>query len=353
MNEIVATAPGRCGLIGTPTDMYGGSVVSCTTQERAECRLIYGGDGDRIKNGETSHSDRKGVVLLNLGAQAILQTKEDLALKGDVLDISRAALTHFQIDPAQHDFTLTLRTEIPMRAGLSGSTAMLAAIVGALDAYLAFGMDPYTLAETTRKIEARIMKVVCGFQDQHMAVFGGLNFMDFLGKESLEQREEEPFATIEPLAHLIPDPPLLLAHTGVQHHSGNVHQSPRERWLAGEPLVRRNFARIAQLARPGKKALIARDWKTLGALMNENHALVAELGGSGPDNERLIEAARRAGAFGAKLAGAGGGGTILALTDDSERVSAHLMEAHADRLLTPAPSPGLQVSQGGDERVSK
>src|SRR5579859_7423859 len=120
------------------------------------------------------------------------------------------------------------------------------------------------------------MGVVCGFQDQHMAIFGGLNFMDFAGKEEFEQRNDEPLATIEPLQDRIVMPPLILAHTGVQHHSGAVHRSPRERWLAGEPLVRGNYARIAALGRRGKRALVEQNWPLFGALMNENHALVAE-----------------------------------------------------------------------------
>lgn len=330
--SILVTAPGRCGLIGTPTDMYGGSVISCTTRERAQCRLDFQSAG-------------AGITLNNAGEATTLTSTADLTLRGDKLDIARAALTFFALDPAEHRFALSLATEIPMRAGLSGSTALLAAIVGALSAYQKQEMTPYALAETTRKIEARIMGVVCGFQDQHMAVFGGLNFMDFAGKESLEQRDDEPWATIEPLAALVPDPPLLLAHTGVQHHSGSVHRSPRERWLAGESLVRESFVRIAALTRPGKRALLERNWARLGELMNENHAMVANLGGSGPANDRLIEAARKAGAWGAKLAGAGGGGTILALTDDVERVSAALMEAGAERLLVPSPQPGLQVER--------
>jgi galactokinase/mevalonate kinase-like predicted kinase len=308
--------------------MYGGSVISCTVRERATCRIDLGGDGVEISNS---------------GLAATVRTKEELRLKGDTLDIARAALTYFEIDPAATPMSIRLSTEIPMRAGLSGSTAMLGTLVGAFDALLRLNLNPYALAETLRKIENRIMGVVCGFQDQHMAIFGGLNFMDFAGKEQLEQRDDEPLATIEPLAQRVTMPPILLAHTGVQHHSGQVHSSPRERWLAGEPLVRRNYARIAELARTGKRALVQQDWTRLGELMNENHALVAELGGSGPDNERLIAAARDAGAWGAKLAGAGGGGTILALAADPETVGAALTAAGAERLLVPAPMPGLLV----------
>lgn len=328
MSVILATAPGRCGIVGNPSDMYGGSVLSCSVQERATCRLDTTADALHVVNDDET---------------ATLQTQDDLELRGDKLDIARAALTWFQIDPATARFSLQLSTEIPMRAGMAGSTALLAAIVGALDSYLGLQQNLYALAETTRKIEARVMGIVCGLQDQHMAIFGGLNYMDFAGKEMLQQRDEEPLATIEPLAGLVPNPPLLLAHTGIQHHSGTVHKSPRERWLAGEPLVRRNYARIGELAPRAKRALIEQDWPLLGELMNENHALVSELGGSGPANDHLIEVARRAGAWGAKLAGAGGGGTIIALAQNLEEVEETLLAEGAERILFPHPRPGLKV----------
>ncbi|MCS6776256.1 MAG: hypothetical protein RMJ43_07890 [Chloroherpetonaceae bacterium] len=328
MATIVASAPGRCGIVGNPSDMYGGNVLSCTVRERATCRL---------------DTDTDVMWVANAGERAELRRAEDLTLRGDTLDVARAALQWYRIDPATTRFSLTLETQIPMRAGLAGSTALLATIVGVLDAYLERQAHPYAQAEETRKIEARVMGIVCGLQDQHMAIFGGLNFMNFAGKEMLEQRDDEPLATVEPLQDVVGTPPLLLAHTGMQHDSSSVHRSPRERWLAGEPLVRRHYARIAELAVRGKRALVERNWPLLGALMNENHALVAELGGSGPANDRLIEAARAAGAWGAKLAGAGGGGTIIALTDQPERVGAALREAGAERLLYPAPQPGLTV----------
>jgi len=75
----------------------------------------------------------------------------------------------------------------------------------------------------------------------------------------------------------------------------------------------KGYERITELARMGKKALLMQDWPTLGHLMNENHAIQRALGGSGESNERLIAAALEAGALGVKLAGAGSGGTIIAL----------------------------------------
>ncbi len=332
MAQIVATAPGRCGIVGNPSDMYGGSVLSCSVQERAECRLI---------------TDTGELLVTNDDESAVFRSRADLQLRKDKLDVVRAVLTWFEIDPMEAQFSLHIKTAIPMRAGMAGSTALLATIVGVLDNYLERSMTPYHLAETTRKVENRVMGILCGLQDQHMAVFGGLNFMDYFGKEALEQSDDEPLATIEPLGGLLPSPPLILANTGVQHDSGAVHRSPRLRWLEGDAVARRNFARMAELARRGKRALIEKDWATLGAMMDENHALTSELGGSGEVNDRLIRAAREAGAYGAKLAGAGGGGTIIALTDNPEALGKALLDAGAERLLFPKPMPGLTVTRTG------
>src|SRR5437016_5047855 len=269
---IVATAPGRCGIVGNPTDIYGGSVISITTLERARCEL-------RPYN---------ALYVRSSDEEATFHTGEDLTLRGDKIDAARAALRFFEIDPAKARFSLQLTTDIPMRAGMAGSTALVVALVGAFDRYLGFGLHPWAIAETARKIEAHGMRVMCGLQDQHMAVFGGLNYMDFARKEMLQQRDDEPLATIEPLAPYVSSVPLITAHTGVAHDSGAVHTSPRERWLAGDEQVRKAYVHIAELARLGKRALLATDWPALGRLMNENHSIVQGLGGSGVENDRLI-----------------------------------------------------------------
>jgi galactokinase/mevalonate kinase-like predicted kinase len=307
--------------------MYGGTVISITTRERARCEL--------------AESDE--IVLSAGGRTARIYRNADLELNGDELDIARAALTYFGIRPGEHGFSLALSTEVPMQAGMAGSTALVVATVGGLDRYLGLNLHPWALSETARRIENQVMGVLCGFQDQQMAVFGGVNYMDFAQKEDLVQREDEPLATVEPLAPYLAPIPLIAAHTGIRHHSGAVHQSPRDRWLAGDREVLEAVRRISQIARSGKRALLAGDWIALGRLMNENHSIVRGWGGSGPQNEQLIAAARAAGAHGAKLAGAGGGGTILALGANLDKLESALREAGAETFVYPAPSPGLSV----------
>jgi galactokinase/mevalonate kinase-like predicted kinase len=289
------SAPGRAGIIGNPTDMYGGAVLSCSVGMRARVTV----------------SPAEELVLETCGETLPISGRADLHPAGDHFDLARAILDYMQMpDLACH---VRYESEIPMRSGLAGSTALVVALLQALLVWQGEEIHRYRLAEKARYVELNYLKVVCGYQDAYMCTFGGLNYLDFRGKQFYRDAEAELFATVEPLGGYIARLPFVLAFTGVQHASSAVHKPIRERWLEGEPAVVKSYERITELARMGKKALMLEDWSGLGRLMNENHAIQRDLGGSGGSNERLITAALRAGAPGAKLAGAGDGGTIIAL----------------------------------------
>jgi len=328
--RIIAEAPGRAGVVGNPTDGYGGTVISCSTLPRARVELTVGGEG--------------------LTASIADQTKTfgpsaaDFELADDYFDCLRAVVQYMQI----YDFaaTIDVTTKIPVQAGLAGSTAVLAALVAAVHEAFDKTLSPYHLAETVRTIELHYLKIQCGYQDQYMAVFGGLNYMDFRQKEHYRPLDRELFASVEPLAPFVDELPFVVAHTGRQRTSGTVLRPIRERWLEGDPEVRDGYERAAELARLGKRAFIEKSWKQLGRLMNENHRIQQKLGASGEANDRLIQVALRAGALGAKLAGAGGGGTIIALAPDGQdRLKNALTEAGATEFIPLALANGVRVEK--------
>ena len=98
----------------------------------------------------------------------------------------------------------------------------------------------------------------------------------------------------------------------------------------------------------GKRALVEADWETLAQYMNENHRIQHAISHVGERNLKMITAALENGALAAKLAGAGGGGTIIVLTHDPDKQIPALKEAGAARFLTLRPSEGVRV----DEAVS-
>ncbi len=311
--QIVCSAPGRAGIIGNPTDMYGGAVLSCSVGMRARVVVTPAPDW----------------VLETGGQECRIASRDDLRPQRDQFDLARAVLDYLHLpSPACR---IRYESDIPMRSGLAGSTALVVALVRAMSAWRGEHPTPYQVAERARYIELNNLKVVCGYQDAYMCTFGGLNYIDFRSKQFYRQAEAELFATVEPLAAYIPHLPFVLGFTGVQHVSGAVHRPLRERWLDGEAAVVEGYKRITEIAQLGKKALVLGDWPALGRLMNENHAVQRDLGGSGDSNERLIAAALQAGAPGAKLAGAGDGGTIIALWPwpDAARLEEALLAAGA------------------------
>jgi galactokinase/mevalonate kinase-like predicted kinase len=313
---LVCSAPGRVGIIGNPTDMYGGSVLSCSVGLRARVTL----------------TPSPGVVLETNGQVCRITDREDLRPRGDLFDLGRAILDYLHLPPL--GCRISYESEIPLRSGMAGSTALTVAMLQAFLVWQRKFINLYQLAERARTIELNNLKVVCGYQDACMCTFGGLNYMDFRGKQFYRTAEAELFATIEPLAPYVSQLPFLLGHTGVQHASSAVHKPIRERWLEGEPAVVEGYRQITEIAQAGKKALLLADWPTLGRLMNENHAI-----------QRLIAAALGAGALGAKLAGAGDGGTIIALWpwQDSAPLEDALTEAGASALYRPEIAAGVTV----------
>lgn len=324
------SAPGRAGIIGNPTDMYGGAVLSCSVPLRAWVEI-----------------QPAEVLTLTTGSETtLIRGPDDLRPRGDRFDLARALLRYLK----RPEMCAAIRfgTDIPLQSGLAGSTAQLVAMTRAVLAWLGRRPHLYQVAETARFVELHYLEVVCGYQDAYMTTFGGLNYMDFRGKQFYRTLEAELFATIEPLAGYVSTLPFLLAHTGVRHHSGEVHKPLRERWLEGDVEVVSAYNRITELALLGKRALLTGDWSALAEYMNENHRIQRDLGGSGPENEQLIAAALAAGAPGAKLAGAGGGGTIIALWPYADRrpLEEALRAAGAHTLIELAVAPGVTLEEG-------
>ena len=334
--RVLCSAPGRAGIIGNPTDMYGGAVLSCSVGLRARVAITQTSRTETVSAGSMPD-----LLLEAAGQECRIVSRKDLHPRGDVFDLARAVLDYLRLPPlacrVQYD------SEIPLKSGMAGSTALVVALLNALLVWQGQRSNLYRLAERARYVELNYLKVVCGYQDAYMCTFGGVNYMDFGGKQFYRQAESELFATIEPLAPYVSRLPFVLAFTGVQHASSAVHKPLRERWLEGEPAVVEGYKRITEIARLGKKALILEDWPQLGRLMNENHEIQRDLGGSGESNERLVAAALRAGAPGAKLAGAGDGGTIIALWPwpNSSPLEKALLEAGASALYRPEVAPGV------------
>ena len=117
-----------------------------------------------------------------------------------------------------------------------------------------------------------------------------------------------------------PDLPLVIGFDGGAGETGQLVRHVRElRDRYG--FAADTIGAIGNLVRDGEDVLAAGNIEELGRLMNINHGLLSALGVSAASLDDMVWAARDAGALGAKLTGAGGGGCILALDETGQSLT--------------------------------
>lgn len=160
------------------------------------------------------------------------------------------------------------------------------------------------LFDTAYKIVLDIQGTASGF-DVAAAAFGGTLYFVKGGK------------TIEPLT--VGDMPLIVGYSGVKADTTTLIAEVRTKYDKEKAKVERIFAAIGKIVEDAKLKMIEGDWERVGRLMDFNQEYLRDLGVSSEKLESLIAAAKDAGAWGAKLSGAGGGDCMIALAPPDRR----------------------------------
>jgi len=199
--------------------------------------------------------------------------------------------------------------DIPAKgSGLGSSSAYTVGLLQALYAYCSQSASPERLAREACTIEIEKCGEPIGRQDQYAAAFGGLNFMQFHSDDSVRvDRLICRKATLETLQSSI-----LMFYTGITRSAASVLEHQR-RAVATQRSKQRTLQRMVELAHQLRADLQNNHLDSFGEILHENWKLKQSLA-PGISNQRLenwYERARRAGATGGKLLGAGSGGFML------------------------------------------
>jgi len=201
---------------------------------------------------------------------------------------------------------ITTMGDIPSEgSGLGSSSTVVVGALHAMYAYLGEIVSAERLAREACTIEIEILKKPIGIQDQYIAAYGGLRYFEFLpGGEVKAERIK-----ISAESQRVLNNNFLLFFTGVSRSSASIlsEQTRNIKDRRGE------LREIKQMARQARHDLEQGSLESLGELMHQSWELKKRLAGT-ISNERIdamYETARRAGALGGKLTGAGGGGFLL------------------------------------------
>lgn len=246
--------------------------------------------------------------------------------------LSELALTLAgQLGLAGADLAVTLGSAIPIASGMGSGAAIGTALVRAIAAHAGRRLLPAEVAALVYASEQRFHGTPSGIDNTVVAYEQAIWFVRAQSAGS----GPAPAPTIEPIAVGVPLT-LVVGDTGVRSATRLPVGAVREAWLADPDAYETLFDAVGDLVTRARAALAAGEPVALGHLLDANQALLERIGVSSPDLERLVAAARGAGALGAKLSGAGWGGVMLALVRDDTRAAVEeaLRAAGATRVLT-------------------
>ncbi len=281
-----ASAPSQAFLLGEHAVLYGSSALALSIDRRAYSTAQPIEDGEILIESELGrYREKKGKVLMY---------NDDLAKLAEGL---RILLNKYDI---RSGVSLEIRSEVPIGSGMASSASVSAAISKSIDALFELEMSSQDLLEAVYIFE-RIRHGKASKTRPACTVLGGAIWVEWF--------EED----MEAVSLGYKEVPLAIACTGKPSPTKVMIDSVSGlRRLV--PSIHDNLIRsISEVVMRGKSALEEGNLKVLGSLMNINQGLLYSLGVSSWEIERIVWEARREGALGAKLSGAGGGGCVVIL----------------------------------------
>lgn len=204
---------------------------------------------------------------------------------------------------------ITTLADIPAGTGLGSSGSFTTALLKAMYTHRRIMLQPTALAQLACDIEINKLGEPIGRQDQYAAAFGGVTCFDFHKDDSVHAQPLK--LSYEPLHQL--EDNLLLFFTGFARSAGNILRDQDSRTTAGDDEMLTHLHQVKDLGLRSQYALESGRLGEFGDLMHEHweHKKKRSGGMSNPQVDEWYELARRHGAIGGKLVGAGGGGFLL------------------------------------------
>ncbi len=226
-----------------------------------------------------------------------------------------------QLGVTATNWRIDIDSRLPLGKGLGSSAALAVAIARAFDARLGLGLDDERVNAIAFESEKLAHGTPSGV-DNTLATFA--QPMIFSNKDGLR------FELLERAAA-----PIVIAWGAETGNTKKMVAGVRERYSVSSAHYDAIFDEMDRLSRDGASLFDAGDWSGLGALMNICQGLLNAIGVSTPELERMVALARQSGAAGAKLTGAGGGGSIVALCPGNVEAVAEALRRGGYSTLVP------------------
>lgn len=286
MPAISSNAPGKVILFGEHAVVYGQPAIAVPITEVAAKAIITPDPA------APSGSIHVTAPQINLDAKFA-----ELPGENPIAAAIHSTLNALKINqpPA---FKLRVTSTIPVAGGLGSGAAVSVAIIRAASTFLGHPLPDDQVSALAFEVEKLHHGIPSGIDNTVITYNQAVYYIK--GKLIETIRIATPFS-------------LVIADTGISAPTKETVADVRRLWESDPEPYNQIFESIGKLAISARAAIEQGNNKALGPLMYENHELLQKLDVSSPDLEKLVLAAREAGALGAKLSGGGRGGNMVAL----------------------------------------
>jgi mevalonate kinase len=300
MTQAKASAPAKIILFGEHFVVYGGPAILAAINKRISVDAhILANDGDRIVissdigvAGEYGHNGDFRTLEGGMRAKAILDP-----LYGAIRQV---LLTR---NKKKTGIEVNISSRVPPGIGLGSSAASCVATVAAVDSLFRKHMSRHQVCELAIESERQIHKRTSG-ADCYVSTFGGL--MHYCSKS-------KNFKSIETKGSLS----LVVASTGIKHYTSDLVSGVKTFRDKNKTLFESLTKQAREICLQAWTAIESGKCDRIGELMNENQIILQRIGVSHRKAQDIIDICSKAGAIGAKITGAGGGGAIIALAPNT------------------------------------
>ncbi|MCK5453859.1 MAG: mevalonate kinase, partial [Calditrichia bacterium] len=301
----MATAHGKVILLGEHAVVYSSHAIAAPIPLAIQAKIHPGEDGVDL-------------LIPRWGVEERIQKGVDH--KYSIYESLDLILSRLDLD--KEDMKIEIFPHIPRAAGLGGSAALAVAIIRALAQYYKLSLSNEEISKLAYESELIA----------HGSASGIDNTLATYGKFSLFKKGDPPEMKEIKVRQPIP---IVIGLTGVESLTAKMVAKVRQGREQNQNLYDQIFDEINNLTLKSAKAIKGNDQEKLGEYMNLNQGLLNALQVSSPELEEIIAIARKNGAIGAKLTGAGGGGAAIALCPgNGEKVSMAIRKAGYHTVVT-------------------
>jgi D-glycero-alpha-D-manno-heptose-7-phosphate kinase len=297
-------APLRIGLAGGGTDVspysdqYGGAILNATISLSAYASIEPMAENTII------------VQALDRKEEQRFDWVHPLPINGK-LDLLKGVFNRIYKDYGLplNGFKLSTFVDAPAGSGLGTSSTLVVAIIGAFVEMLKLPLGDYDIAHYAYQIEREDLQLAGGRQDQYAATFGGVNFMEFYEADKVIVN---PLRIRPEYMHELENN-LVLYFTATSRESATIIKEQVNNVNNKNEKSIEAMHQLKEQARMMKEALLKGRLHEIGEILDfgfqQKRQMAANISNSGI--EEIYEAAKKAGATGGKISGAGGGGFMI------------------------------------------